>query len=57
MAEGPDELRGMIEPDGNHVWNSSGTIEDWAGSLESQIDDRQTALIYNNWELGTVRLP
>ena len=48
MAEGPGELCGTIEPDGDHVWNSSGTIKDSAGSLESQIGDRQTALIHNN---------
>ena len=42
MAGGPGELRGTIEPDGDHVWNGSGTIEDSAGSLESEIGDRQS---------------
>ena len=48
MTGGPGELRGTIKPDGDHVWNGSGTIDNSAGSLESQIDDRQTALINNN---------
>ena len=48
MAGGLGKLRGMIKPDGDHVWNGSGTIEDSAGSLESQIDDRRTALINND---------
>ena len=48
MTGGLGELRGTIEPDGDHVWNGSGTIEDSAVSLESQIDDRRTALINND---------
>ena len=48
MARGPGELRETIKPDGNHVWNSSGTIEDSAGSFEPQIGDRRTALIHND---------
>ena len=56
MARDPGELRGTIKPDGDHVWNDSGTIEDLTGSLEFQINDRQTALINNNRELGTVGL-
>ena len=48
MTGGLGELRGTIVPDNDHVWNGSGTIEDSAGSLESQIDNRRTALINNN---------
>ena len=56
MTGGPGELRGTIEPDGDPVWNGSGTIEDSADSLESQIRDRRTTLIHNNLGLGMVRL-
>ena len=52
MTGGPDELRGTIKPDGDHIWNGSGTTEDLADSLESQIDDRRTVLINNDWNLG-----
>ena len=48
MTGGPGELRETIEPDGDHVWNGSGTIEGSVGSLESQIDDKRTALINND---------
>ena len=48
MTRGSGKLRGTIEPDGDHIWNGSGTIKDSAGSLESQIDDRRIALINNN---------
>ena len=48
MTRGPGKLRGTIEPDGDLVWNAFGTIEYPASSLESQIDDRRTALINNN---------
>ena len=48
MIGGPGKLRGTIEPDSDHVWNGSGTIEDLAGSLESQIDDRRIASINND---------
>ena len=44
MAGGPGRLRGTTEPDGNHVWNGSGTIEDSASSLEFQIGDWLTSL-------------
>ena len=56
MTRGPSKLRKTIEPDVDHVWNGSGTIEDSADSLESQIDNRRTALINNNRELGMVGL-
>ena len=39
MAKGPGGLRATIKPDDDHIWNSSGTIKDLAGSLESQIGD------------------
>ena len=48
MAEGSGKLRKTIKPDGDHVWNGFGMIEDLAGSFESQIDDWQTALINND---------
>ena len=48
MAGGPGELCGTIKPDGDDVWNGSGIIEDSAGSLESQIGDRRTALNHND---------
>ena len=48
MAGGLGELRETMKPDSNHVWNSFGTIEDSAGSFESQIDDWRIALINNN---------
>ena len=57
MARGYGELHETIESDGNHIWNSSGTIENLAGRLESQIDDWQIALIHNNWGLGMIGLP
>ena len=40
MAGDLGELRGTIEPNGNHVWNGSEIIEDLTDSLESQIGDR-----------------
>lgn len=39
MARSPGKLCKTIEPDGDYVWNGSKTIEDLAGSLESQISD------------------
>ena len=48
MAGGLGESHGTIKPDGDHIWNSSRTIEDLAGILESQIDDWRTALIHND---------
>ena len=48
MIGDPGELRETIKPDGDHVWNGSGMIEDSASSLESQIEDRRTTLIHNN---------
>ena len=39
MAGGPGELREIIKPDGDHVWNGFGTIKDLTDSLESQIRD------------------
>ena len=48
MIGGPGELCWMIKPDGDHVWNGSRTIEDSAGSLESQIEDWRTTLIHND---------
>ena len=44
MAGGLGKLRRMIESDGDNVWNGFGTIEDLAGSLESQISDRQSTV-------------
>ena len=49
MARGPGKLCGMIEPNSDHVWNSSGMIEDSASSFESQIGDWRTALIYKKY--------
>ena len=48
MTGGLGELRGTIKLDGDYIWNGFGIIEDSADSLESQIDDWQTALINNN---------
>ena len=48
MTGGPGELRKTIKPDVDHIWNGFGTIEDLAGSFESQIKDWQTTLIHNN---------
>ena len=48
MARGPGGLRGTTEPDGNHVWNGSGMIEDLTDSFECQIDDWRITLIYND---------
>ena len=48
MTGGPSELHGTIEPDGDHVWNGFGMIEDLAGSLESQIGDWRIVLIHND---------
>ena len=33
MAESPGELCKTIKPNGDHVWNGSGTIKDLAGLL------------------------
>ena len=48
MARGPGKLHKIIKPNGDHFWNGFRTIEELAGSLEPQIGDWQTALIYNN---------
>ena len=48
MAGGPGGLYGMIELDGDHVWNGSGIIENLVSSFKSQIGDWQIALIYND---------
>ena len=53
MAGGCDELREIIKPKGDHVWNGSGTIEGSVVYFESQIDDLQTSLDPKNvqiWE-------
>ena len=47
MTGGPGELRGTTKPDGDHVWNGSGTIEGSVVYLETQIGDRRTALNHN----------
>ena len=45
-----DKLRGTIKPNGDHVWNSFGTIEDLKNSFESQIGDWRIALIYRKYK-------
>ena len=44
MAGGPGKLCGTTKPDGNHVWNGSGTIKGLVVYLEFQIDDRLRSL-------------
>ena len=53
MAGGPGELHGTTKPDGDHVWNGSGTIVDSVVYLELQIGDRLGSLDPKNiqtWE-------
>lgn len=50
MTRGHGKLCGTTKPNNDHVWNDFKRIEDLAGSLESQIDDQQTALIHRMYK-------
>ena len=39
MAGGPGKLRETTKPDGDHIWNGSGTIRSLVVYLELQIGD------------------
>ena len=51
MAGDPGKLRKTIKPDGNHVWNSFGTIEGFVVYYETQIGDWLTSLDLKNVQI------